>query len=135
MTVHVLDTGVFTRLHHDVVREQVELLPVEELARSTVTDLELGHSARNAAEWDATAEMLAAFTELPLSPLIADRARDVQRKLADRGLRGRKVPDLLVAATAEAADATLVHYDRDFELIASVTGQRHEWVARRGSID
>jgi predicted nucleic acid-binding protein len=133
--VHVLDTSIFTRLHHDAVRKQVEILPGEGLARSTVTDLELGHSARNAAEWDAIASMLAQFTELPLLPSAVDRAREVQRELASRCQRGRKLPDLLIAATAEAAGAVLLHYDRDFELIASVTGQSQEWVVPRGSID
>jgi predicted nucleic acid-binding protein len=133
--MHVLDTSVFTRLHHDAVRERVEKLPAEGLARSTLTDLELGHSARNVTEWDSTAAMLAQFTEVPLLPAMVERACDVQRELASRCLRGRKLPDLLIAATAEAAGAVLVHYDHDFELIASVTGQRHEWVVPRGSIN
>jgi len=30
---------------------------------------------------------------------------------------------------------TLLHYDPDFELIASVTGQRHEWIVPRGTVD
>jgi predicted nucleic acid-binding protein len=100
-----------------------------------VTDLELGHSARSPVEWEETAKMLTPYTELQMSAEIADRARDVQRMLINRGLRGRKVPDLLIAAAAEAAGAVVVHYDKDFELIASVTGQPHEWVVERGSID
>ena len=135
MTLYVLDTSVFTRLHQESVRAEVGGLPPDELARSSVTDLELGHSARNAKEWDTTAAMLAVFTELPLSGPIVERARVVQRALADGGLRGRKVPDLLIAATAELAGATLLHYDQDFGLIASVTGQAQRWVVPRGTID
>lgn len=133
--MHLIETSVFTRLHHEAVRRKVEDIPVDELARSTVTDFELGFSARNADEWDATTAMLSAFTELPLTPEAIDRARFVQRDLAERGLRGRKVPDLLIAATAELAGARIVHYDRDFEIIASCTKQPHRWVVRRGSID
>ncbi|HEY0806728.1 MAG TPA: PIN domain-containing protein [Pseudonocardiaceae bacterium] len=50
-------------------------------------------------------------------------------------MRGRKLPDLLIAAAAERRGLTVLHYDRDFELIADVTGQQHEWVVLRGTID
>lgn len=63
------------------------------------------------------------------------RAKAVQRALADRGLKGRKVPDLIIAAAAELAGLTLLHYDLAFELIASVTGQRQQWIVPRGSVD
>jgi len=66
---------------------------------------------------------------------VISRAKNVQRMLAARGLKGRKVPDLIIAAAAELAGLTVLHYDHDFELIASVTGQPHEWVVPRGSID
>jgi predicted nucleic acid-binding protein len=63
------------------------------------------------------------------------RARQVQRLLAAASQRGRKTPDLLVAAAAEETDRVVLHYDADFDLIASVTGQPCQWVAPRGSID
>jgi predicted nucleic acid-binding protein len=63
------------------------------------------------------------------------RARQVQRLLAVRSQRGRKIPDLLIAAAAEEQDLVLLHYDSDIDLIASVTGQRCEWVVPAGSID
>jgi hypothetical protein len=59
----------------------------------------------------------------------------VQRLLAARGLKGRKVPDLLVAAIAEAASLTVLHYDADFDHIASVTHQPTEWIVPPGSVD
>ncbi len=133
--MNVVETSVFTRMHRQSIRERILTIAAEDLARSSVTDLEIGHSARNAAEWDENAEMLGAFTELQLSHDVVDRARQVQRLLAERGLRGRKVPDLLIAATAELADASVLHYDKDFEIIASVTGQQHDWVVPAGSVD
>jgi predicted nucleic acid-binding protein len=133
--VYLVDTSVFTRLHHASVRKELDAFAPEELARSSVTDLELGFSARNGTEWDTGAEMLDAFPRLPLSEDLVSRASEIQRILADRGLRGRKLPDLLIAATAEAAGAVLVHYDHDFELIAGVTGQPAQWIVRRGSVD
>ncbi len=63
------------------------------------------------------------------------RAGQVQRLLASRTQRGRKVPDLLIAAAAEAAQLTLFHYDNGFELIAKLTGQTCQWVVPAGSID
>lgn len=55
---------------------------------------------------------------------IEDRAVEVQALLADRGRhRAPAVPDLLIAATAELAGLTVLHVDKDFDLIASTTGQ------------
>lgn len=59
----------------------------------------------------------------------------MQRDLADRGQRGRKLPDLLIAASAARLNAMVLHYDHDFDLIASVTGQPVEWIVRPGSVD
>ena len=47
----------------------------------------------------------------------------------------RKVPDLLIAAAAEANGLTVLHYDADFDRISAVTGQRSEWVVPAGSVD
>lgn len=59
-----------------------------------------------------------------LTPAIEDRAVEVQTILADLGQhRAPSVPDLLVAAAAELASLTVLHVDKDFELIAKVTGQ------------
>jgi hypothetical protein len=42
---------------------------------------------------------------------------------------------VVVSAVAEATSLTLLHYDVDFDLIASVTGQSSQWIVQRGSID
>jgi hypothetical protein len=55
--------------------------------------------------------------------------------LAANSQRGCKLPDLLVAAAAEQAGYTVLHYDADFDLIASVTGQPCQWVAPPGTVD
>lgn len=57
----------------------------------------------------------------------------MQRLLAARHQHGRKVPDLLIAAAAEARDLSVLHYEADFDRIAPVTGQACEWVAPAGS--
>jgi predicted nucleic acid-binding protein len=38
------------------------------------------------------------------------------------------VPDLIIAATAKLAGLIVLHCDKDFDLIASVTGQAAEWL-------
>lgn len=132
---YLVDTSVFTRLRSPSVREQLELLDGAGLARTTMTDLEIGFSARNGDEWDRLMAALGAFERVDITARHLDRARQVQRLLAEAGLRGRKVPDLLIAAVAETASLSVLHYDADFDHIASVTHQPTEWVVARGSID
>jgi predicted nucleic acid-binding protein len=65
------------------------------------------------------------------------RARDVQRTLAERGgdlHKAVKVPDLIIAAAAEAAGIELLHYDSDYDLIQEVTDQPMHWLAPRGTL-
>ena len=104
-------------------------------ARAGVCDLEVGFSARNAREWDGLMKALDVFVLVETSRLHLVRARQVQRLLASRSQRGRKVPDLLVAAAAEDAGLIVLHYDADFDRIARVTGQPCKWVLPAGSID
>lgn len=62
-----------------------------------------------------------------LTPAMEDRAVQVQRLLAQRGLhRAPSIPDLLIAATAELTGRTVLHLDKDFDLIAEVTQQTVE---------
>jgi predicted nucleic acid-binding protein len=101
---------------------------------STVTRLEVGYSARAASE-HRTLLNEPPLSSMPveyLTPKIEDRAVELQAMLAERGLhRAPSVPDLLIAATAELADLTVLHMDKDFELIAEMTGQPIERLAER----
>ncbi|HEY7829802.1 MAG TPA: PIN domain nuclease [Solirubrobacteraceae bacterium] len=133
---HLLDTSVLTRLREPAVREAIEQRARRgELARAGISDLEIGFSARNAAEWDSLADAMEVFELVESTAEHVRRARQAQRLLASRHQRGRKVPDLLVAAAAEARNLTVMHYDADFDLIAGVTGQPCEWVVPAGSIN
>ena len=133
---HLLDTSVLTRLHQAPVRAAVEpLAAAGRAARAGISDLEIGFSARNAAEWDRLGSALTAFELVETTARHVQRARAVQRLLASTSQRGRKIPDLLVAAAAEEAGLIVLHYDTDFEIIAAVTGQRTQWVASPGTIN
>ncbi len=132
----LLDTSVVKRLGRLQVREVVEPLAANgELARPSVCDLEVGYSARNADEWDQLVGALDAFAPVDTTAAHVRRALQVQRLLAQRSQRGRKIPDLLVAAAAEELDVAVLHYDADFDLIASVTGQRCQWVVPAGTVE
>lgn len=99
---------------------------------TTLTLLELGYSARTAADWRAELDFLplAAMPVQYLTPAIEDRAVEVQLLLADRGQhRAPSIPDLMVAATAELAGLIVLHFDKDFDLITEVTGQQVERLA------
>lgn len=93
---------------------------------STVTRLEIGFSFRSGsqARLEIAAPPLSLLPVEYLTPAIEDRAVEVQLLLADRGHhRGPSIPDLLIAATAEKAGLTVLAVDKDFELIALITGQ------------
>lgn len=93
---------------------------------STVTRLEIGYSARSGPDLRAATHRppLASMPVEYQTPAIEDRAVEVQLRLADRGQhRAPSVADLIVAATAELAGLTVVHLDKDFEMIAEVTAQ------------
>lgn len=132
----LVDTSVLKRLGHDQVRRVVEPLADRgELGRPSICDLEVGYSARNAAEWDQLLKALGAFVAVETTAAHIARALQVQRLLAERSKRGRKIPDLLVAAAAEELAISVLHYDADFDLITEATGQSSRWVVPAGQID
>lgn len=133
---HLIDTSAINRLREPTVLAVVEpLVRARRVGRAGITDLEIGYGSRKAAEWDADLRALEIF---PLVETTGDdlvRARTVQRLLASRSQRGRKIPDLLIAAAAERERLELLHFDHDFDRIAKVTGQRCSWVVPPGSVD
>jgi predicted nucleic acid-binding protein len=133
---YLADTSVFTRLAVPQVQDALQrLFGSAVIARCAMTDLELGFSARNAAEWDRIQAAAAAFTGVEVTAEDFRRAGQVQRMLVVAGLKGRKVPDLLIAAAAERARLALLHYDHDFEHIAQLTGQAQQWIVPPGTVD
>jgi predicted nucleic acid-binding protein len=132
----LVDTSVLKRLRHNEVRGVIEPLADRgELGRPSICDLEVGYSARNAAEWEELLIALDAFAQIETSAAHVARALQVQRLLAERNKRGRKIPDLLVAAAAEELSISVLHYDADFDLIAEVTRQASQWVVPAGPVD
>jgi predicted nucleic acid-binding protein len=96
---------------------------------TTVTRLEVGHSARSGQDLRAGLRRppLAAMPVEYLTPAIENRALELLVLLADRGQhRAPSIPDLIISATAELAGLTVLQVDKDFDLIAEITGQPME---------
>ena len=105
---------------------------------SAITRLELGFSARSGSAGREAFELppLSLMPVENLTPAMEDRAFEVQMLLADRGQhRAPSIPDLLIAAMAEKLGLTVLAFDKDFDLIAEITGQPVETVvlARPGT--
>ena len=98
---------------------------------STVTRLEVGYSARSGPDFRAGLRRppISVMPVEYLTPAVEDRAVEVLGLLADRGQhRAPSIPDLLIASTAELAGLTVLHCDKDYDLISGVTGQAAEWL-------
>lgn len=127
MTGWLIDKSAYARL----VDSPDAQLWVDRIERglvrmSTITRLEIGYSFRSAvqARSESVAKPLTLMSAEYLTPAMENRAIDVQLMLADRGEhRAPSIPDLLVAAVAELSRLTVLAVDKDFELIARITGQ------------
>jgi hypothetical protein len=136
--LYLVDTSAHARTADPAVQHIIAGLIVERSAATCVTvDLEAGYSGRTADEVRAIGERRRElYVQLQISEVIAERAREVQLRMAARGHhRAAGVIDLLTAAVAEHHGAIVLHYDADFEHIAEATGQPHAWIAPRGTID
>ena len=118
------------------VREALDPLLLEgEVATCGIIDLELLYSATSPATYKALAEALRGMPRVVLDEATVELALQVQGKLAQRSQhRAVPLPDLLVAACAESAGLTVLHYDADYERIAEITGQATQWVLPRGTV-
>lgn len=105
---------------------------------SSVTRLEIGFSFRNfdQASREVSTPPLLTMPIAYLTPAIEDRAIEVQLLLTRSGHhRAPGIPDLLIAATAEKLGMSVLHADKDFDLIADLTGQPTEWLRIQGRDD
>ena len=127
MSAWLIDKSAIARLHVATDAEEWANRIERGLMRiCTVTRLAVGFSARVAADHRTLLDQppLASMPVAYLTPRIEERSLEVQRQLAERGQhRAPSIPDLLIAATAELTELTVLHLDKDFELIADLTGQ------------
>jgi predicted nucleic acid-binding protein len=118
-----------------VRRRLAPIIEAGEAATCSIVDLEVLYSVRNFEEHTRTRRRrILAYTKVPLTEEVFERAMDVQGELSKSGRHRVPIPDLLIAAAAETAGLTVLHYDSDYDTIAEITGQPAEWVVPRGSL-
>ena len=132
---YLVDKSASARMAHTSVSARLGPLLLDgRVATCPIIDLELLYSARSHSDYEAILTEREAMPSFPINEEVTQRAIDVQHQLAGLGHHRLAILDLLIAATAEVNDLAVVHYDADFDRIASVTGQPAEWVAPRGSL-
>ncbi|MGQ0574638.1 MAG: PIN domain nuclease [Pseudonocardia sp.] len=138
MNVLLADTSAWHRSAHPDVRDAwFEAIVADRVAVCDMVRLEVLRSARSAAEYADRDRDFDSLHQAPGDERVFRRAREVQHLLGERAAlhhRSVKIPDLLIAASAELAAYTLWHYDEDFDRIAAITGQPVLWLAQRGSL-
>ncbi|MGQ0625295.1 MAG: PIN domain nuclease [Sporichthyaceae bacterium] len=137
MTSYLIDKSALARAHQPSIRARLEEVLTGDVATCPIIDLEILYSARTSAEYELWySDRRVGYRSLPLTPEIGERAIAVQRLLATSGRhRGVSLPDLLIAACAEAHGYAVLHYDTDYDLVAEVTQQAVQWIVPRGSVD
>lgn len=133
---YLVDTSVLARAIQETVGTRLEALALSgRLWTCRLIDLELAYASRSNDVDDMITERVA-LPEAPINAAVLDRALQIAGLLADVNLhRGAKPVDLVIAAAAEAAHLVVLHYDDDYDRIATVTGQAVEWVAKPGDLD
>lgn len=114
-----------------------DLLSADEIAICAPVEWELLHSTNNASEYKALRQELAVLARVAFVEADWGRALDLGEALAKKGgslHRAPSMPDAVVAVAAERTSLTVLHYDKDFDLIAGVTGQPCEWIVPKGSL-
>ena len=133
---YLVDTSVLARARQELVGDRLATLArAGRLWTCRLVDLEVvyGSRARDVAE---VIEERMALPDAPITAEVMHRALQIAGAMAAAGFhRGAKPADLVIAAAAEAAGLTVLHYDDDYDRIASVTRQPTEWVASAETLD
>ncbi|MGH9000403.1 MAG: PIN domain nuclease [Acidimicrobiia bacterium] len=134
---YLADTSVLTRLSKPgVARAFTPLAAAGSVALCAPVVFELGVTARSRATYRQLVDGLTAYDQVPVNDADHRRALEVQAMLADKSQHRRlSLVDALLAAVAEARKLTVLHYDADFEAVADLTGQAHQWIVGRGTAD
>jgi len=134
---YLADTSVYVlQNRHQVVRDRfVTLLTQGRLAACHMTALEYLNNAADPESYEVLWAALHTQRWVHVTSEAMTRALEVHHSMAERSQhRHFRLPDLIIAATAELANLTVLHYDADYDRIAGITGQPTEWVAPKGSL-
>ncbi len=134
---YLADSSALARLHlAEVISVLAPLIEAGLIATCAVIEFEVLWSTRSPSEFETVRDDRATGYEwLTTEDIDWRRALDVQGILWATGLmRSVPLPDLLIAAVAERNRVSIMHYDADYDTIASITGQPTQWVVERGSV-
>jgi len=133
--VFIADKSAFEQQRHSSVADGLlkALAADGALFMTEIVAMELLYSARSPSDYEERWDGLATLPWLHLTEAVARRALDIQRLLAAASTHRRPIPDLVVSATALEYGATVLHYDRDFDVIAGATELLAQWVIPRGT--
>jgi predicted nucleic acid-binding protein len=129
-------TVLVLRAQHQMVEQRFDGLLIEgRLVLCQMALLEYLNSAPDPKSYERLWTSLHTQPWVDITTEAMDRSLEVHRELAkQRKHRNVKLRDLIMAATAELAGLTVLHYDEDYDRIAKITGQPVEWVAPKGSL-
>jgi hypothetical protein len=130
----LIDKSAWEQRHHSAAaRERIDRLAVAGRAATCLpVALEHLYSARRNEDFTQRRDALNLLVWLPISDSVESTALDIMGRLASKGQHRMPLPDIIIAATALVHAATIMHYDGDFERIAELTRQSHEWIVPRG---
>lgn len=133
---YLIDKSALARMPREPVRQRLTpIIESGEAATCDIIELEVLYSARSREDYERTRQRRSlTYHSIPITPATLQRAVAVQAELARIGHHRVAIPDLIVAAAAEAAGVAILHYDHDYDVIAQVTGQPVEWVVEHGSV-
>lgn len=137
--MELADTSAWFKSRSDAaVRAEFDELVAEGLIASCAqVDLELLYTTQDADDFARRRQQLYSLRHCRITDEVWARATDVFELLARQGpLHHRQVKpaDLVIAAAAELTGIGVVHYDRDYDAIAAVTGQPVRWLAPRRTL-
>ena len=135
--MELADTSAWGKASRPGMEWFVKAVEDGEIVVCDVVAMELLTAARDMRDFAALEAALEACPWLRVEGADWDEARRIQGLLAEHGPlhhRAVKLPALLIAAVAIRYAMAIVHYDTDFDRIATVTGQPVRWAAPRGSL-
>lgn len=124
--LYLIDTsGLFRILQAKLRQSWSDQLAAGVIATCPIVELEFLYSARSLADRLEKQRLLRdLFGWVPMNERAHQRADEVQQRLTEVGQHRSTGPvDLLIAATAERERLIVLCDDRDYEVVASVTGQ------------
>jgi predicted nucleic acid-binding protein len=139
--VLLLDNSAWSQLGQDHVEDERVKTVAKWMSRNEIAVclpflLEAGYSARSAAQRRG---MMAKFDALPRVAIDSEVERialQAQRELAEVGHHRLAPMDVMIAACAHRAEAGVLHYDGDYDLLAKHTSLvfESEWLAPPGTL-